>query len=137
MGLASVVRAARSLGRRIVNRVRRPAAVLTAQRRHLRKHPVCAACGSKRGAQAHHVRPFHAYPELGADPANFVTLCEGLGANDCHVRIGHGGAFRFYNPDTLAHVAAFARATSPEARAAILGMARSRRLPDTKESRSP
>jgi hypothetical protein len=132
--LAHVVHAFRGLVHRVANKVRRPSAVTAAQHRHLVANPTCAACESRPG-QAHHVRPFNAFPELGADPANFVTLCEGLGTKNCHLLLGHGGAFRFFNPDVLVHVAAFRRAKTGSAEEAVAAEARARRRRDTPEAR--
>lgn len=92
-----------SLLRRIVNRVLRPSAVTRAQHDYVKQHPICAACGSDYSVQAHHIKPYHLFPELAADPTNFISLCEGF--NECHLIIGHGGCFRFYNPDVVADAA--------------------------------
>jgi 5-methylcytosine-specific restriction protein A len=60
-------------------------------------HPTCAACGMKDKLQVHHMKPFHLKPELELDPDNLITLC--MGTFECHLRIGHGGNFRAYNPN--------------------------------------
>ncbi len=36
---------------------------------HLRRFPTCAACGTFKGVQVHHVRPFWLFPALELDPA--------------------------------------------------------------------
>jgi 5-methylcytosine-specific restriction protein A len=64
----------------------------------LKTHGVCAACGGREALQVHHVKPFHLHPELELDPENLITLCMS-GDLDCHLRIGHGGSFKCYNPD--------------------------------------
>ena len=51
---------------------------------HLRKHPVCEACGTVDHLNVHHVEPFHLHPEKELDPTNFVTLCRLH-----HFTIGH------------------------------------------------
>ena len=56
-------------------------------------HPVCAACGSKRGIQVHHVKPFALHPELELEPDNLISLCP-----RCHLLWGHLGFFRAFNP---------------------------------------
>ncbi len=64
---------------------------------YLVKQPVCEACGSSKGLQVHHRRPFHLHPELELDPTNLITLCGPEGHN-CHLRIGHGFDYHSYNP---------------------------------------
>lgn len=63
---------------------------------HLSKFPACAACGSIKKPQVHHMKPFHLHPELELDPTNLITLCMD---NDCHLLVGHGDNFRAYNPN--------------------------------------
>ena len=69
-----------------------------ARAEHLKKHPACAACGAVVNLQVHHCRPFHLFPELELDPHNLITLCEQAGPKGCHLRIGHLGKWRDYNP---------------------------------------
>jgi 5-methylcytosine-specific restriction protein A len=64
---------------------------------HLKLFPTCAACGSNKRLQVHHIRPFHLHPELELDPNNLITLC--MSPNDCHILIGHGDDFKAYNPN--------------------------------------
>lgn len=66
------------------------------EKEHLEKHPSCAACGGKTKLQVHHEQPFHSHPELELEPTNLITLC--MSRNDCHILIGHGDDFKFYNP---------------------------------------
>ncbi len=51
---------------------------------------------------AHHVKPFHLFPNLELDHENLVTLCESkkYGVN-CHLWFGHLGNFKLYNPDGI------------------------------------
>jgi 5-methylcytosine-specific restriction protein A len=65
------------------------------QAKHLLDNPCCAACGSLRKLNVHHMKPFHLHPELELDPDNLITLCMD---NDCHILIGHGDNFKAYNP---------------------------------------
>ena len=58
---------------------------------------VCACCGCTTGLQTHHIKPFHLFPELEMDPANWLALCGPTELN-CHLRIGHLGNFKWYNP---------------------------------------
>ena len=63
---------------------------------HLKLEPVCAACGSSKKLNVHHKKPFHLFPESELDLNNLITLCMD---KECHVKIGHGGNFKDYNPD--------------------------------------
>lgn len=116
-----------SLLRRILNRIRRPSAVTSAQHRHVQRNPACVACGSMRSVQAHHVAPWNLFPELGADPNNFISLCES--ETECHLLIGHGGNFKFYNPDVVDD-ARWYRGSNDVARRLLLDRIRSKRLVD-------
>lgn len=64
----------------------------------LEEHPYCAVCTSQTGAEAHHILPYHLFPELELDPGNLITLCRRPGWN-CHFLFGHLGDWRSYNPD--------------------------------------
>jgi hypothetical protein len=101
----------------------------------LSTHSTCAACGVALRPQVHHRFPFHGFPELELDIAgehtpdktpNFITLC--MGPNECHLRIGHGGAFKFYNP----HVTKHARSVrvNPSRRTTVEAHAMKLRLPN-------
>ena len=48
------------------------------------RNPFCAACGSRKDLNVHHVKPFHSNPELELDMKNLITLCR-----EHHFRIGH------------------------------------------------
>lgn len=73
--------------------------------RHLEMFPFCAGCGGIRDLQVHHIVPFHVSPDLELVPRNLITLC--MGDYDCHLRLGHGGSFRCYNPDIVRDVKLF------------------------------
>lgn len=62
---------------------------------HLEKQPKCAACGTEKGLEVHHIKPFHKYPELELDPDNLITLCN----KSCHLYFGHLKYFKSWNPD--------------------------------------
>jgi len=62
----------------------------------LKSHNTCSVCMGTSNLQVHHIKPFHKYPELELDSENLITLC--MGDKDCHLGIGHGGSFDFYNP---------------------------------------
>jgi len=66
---------------------------------HLSLHPLCAACGGSEELQVHHIIPFHVEASMELEPSNLVTLC--MGRLNCHLHVGHGGSFRFYNPSVL------------------------------------
>lgn len=68
------------------------------RRQHLAKHPYCAACGTTRFLEVHHVDPFYNNPARELDPDNLITLC-GDQANCCHFVIGHLTDWHSYNPD--------------------------------------
>jgi 5-methylcytosine-specific restriction endonuclease McrA len=48
------------------------------------RNPFCAACGSRKDLNVHHIKPFHSNPELELDMKNLITLCR-----EHHFRIGH------------------------------------------------
>lgn len=73
------------------------------EKQALAAHPACEACGSTVRRQVHHCQPFHLHPELELDLSNLIVLC--MGANECHLKIGHGDNFRAYNPAVRADAA--------------------------------
>lgn len=56
----------------------------------------CAACGSGKALEVHHIEPFHVRPDLELEPANLLPLCE-----KCHFIFGHLGCWRCHNPHVL------------------------------------
>ena len=70
----------------------------------LEKNPACAACGSKKHLQVHHIKPFHLFPGLELEDYNLLSLC--MSKFECHLRIGHGDDFRCFNPEVQKHVLA-------------------------------
>ena len=66
--------------------------------------PTCAACGSTKLIQVHHVKPFHMHPELELELTNLISLC--MGPNECHLKIGHGDNFKDANPNVREDAAA-------------------------------
>jgi len=89
-------RVAYSLIREHFDKPKRSAHWAVVRRVHLRKHPRCAACGSKRFRQVHHIVPFTDRPLLELDPTNLITLC--MGKHECHLHLGHGGDYHYFNP---------------------------------------
>ena len=86
--------------------------------------PYCEACGSQKNLQVHHVVPFSVRPELELAYTNLVTLC--MGPNECHLRLGHGGSFRSYNPNVANDIRAY-RNSDEEKRKLILESAKTSR----------
>lgn len=69
------------------------------RKHHLKKHPTCEVCNSKKALRVHHIIPFYIAPDKELLPSNLVTLCENkkYGIN-CHLLLGHEGSFRKTNP---------------------------------------
>lgn len=68
---------------------------------HLKKYGECAACGSKKNLEVHHIIGFHIDPSLELDPKNLITLCEHgrfKGVN-CHLFFGHLLSYQRLNID--------------------------------------
>ena len=70
----------------------------TVEKKHIKKNPTCAACGGTLHLNVHHKKPFHLFPELELESTNLITLCMD-GDKDCHIKLGHGGNFKAYNPN--------------------------------------
>lgn len=94
------------------------------EKAHIAAYPTCAGCGGKKKLQVHHEKPFHSHPELELEPSNLITLC--MGKYECHIRIGHGDNFHYYNPNVVADAREVLR--YPERRAAIEASAKAGRL---------
>ena len=80
--------------------VRRSGKWAAVRRRHLTRQPACQWCGGTQDVEVHHIMPFHLHRELELEPRNLVTLCE-HGDLDCHLRHGHLGNWRSFNPFIL------------------------------------
>ena len=72
------------------------------EKEFLQQYPTCAACGGNKRLNVHHIKPFHIFPEEELNIKNLITLC--MGRTECHLLIGHGAAFKFYNPYVLKDV---------------------------------
>ena len=81
------------------------------------QHAECAACGSKNNLQVHHIKPFHKNPELELQFSNMITLC--MSNEECHLKIGHGGSFRTYNPNVEVDAKKYRSSISPIERSTI------------------
>ncbi len=62
---------------------------------HLKIEPSCAACGTKKDLDVHHIIPVSVNPQRELDPTNLVTLCSAR----CHLVFGHFMSYTCYNPD--------------------------------------
>jgi len=86
---------------------------------HIEKYPACAACGRGDHLNAHHIKPFHIYPELELREDNLITLCgphhddESDDIDDCekhrncHYTFGHAYDWKGYNPRVTKDAAEF------------------------------
>jgi 5-methylcytosine-specific restriction protein A len=92
---------------------------------YIKTHSNCAACGSTKNLQVHHVIPFHLHPELELDTSNLITLCMDTG--ECHLNVGHGGSFRFYNENVKLDSAKFLSSKKIEKQKIISEIKKSRK----------
>jgi hypothetical protein len=72
----------------------------TVRKQHLKLDPKCRWCGGVDDLQVHHEKPFHDDPAQELNQANLITLCEAPG-KDCHIKIGHCGNFKLFNPNVV------------------------------------
>ena len=77
------------------------------RKEHLKEHPTCAVCNSKKKLEVHHLLPFQLHPELELEKGNLITLCESRKTVNCHILFGHGLNYKDYNPDCLKDVEHF------------------------------
>lgn len=64
---------------------------------YLKEHTTCAACGTAKNVQAHHI---DTDPNKELDPNNLITLC--MSDEQCHYRIGHNCNWKTNNPNVVA-----------------------------------
>jgi 5-methylcytosine-specific restriction enzyme A len=65
----------------------------TLERKIKAERPKCEICGSPTQT-IHHIKPFHAHPELELDPDNLIALCD-----NCHRLWAHFGCcYSTWNP---------------------------------------
>lgn len=63
----------------------------------VKEHPFCAACNGTKELQAHHIKPFHIYPELELEKKNIIILCMAP-SHYCHFVLGHAFRWDDWNP---------------------------------------
>lgn len=63
------------------------------RRAFVKSNPYCAACGTAKELEVHHLVPFHLDASRELDPTNLLTLC-----NECHFFIGHLKDWTSCNP---------------------------------------
>lgn len=83
----------------IVKRFTRSRGWNKVRKAHIKEHPYCEACGSRKKLQVHHIADFSEHPELELNPANLMTLC--MSGTRCHLTFGHLGNFKSINPDIV------------------------------------
>ena len=74
-------------------KVRRDSRWSAARKDYLKHHPYCAACGTKKKREVHHVIPVHVDKGRELDPTNMITLCQ-----DDHLVFGHFHDWQAWNP---------------------------------------
>lgn len=62
--------------------------------RYISNHKRCECCGSLQDPQVHHIIPVNTDPSMELDYFNLITLCK----KKCHLKVGHGGSYKHYNP---------------------------------------
>lgn len=91
----AIIKQISSALREVKKTVTRSRGWAAARRKHIMSNPKCAACSGNRMLQVHHIMPFNEDPALELDLTNLITLCI---YRDCHLEIGHGGNYKYYNP---------------------------------------
>ena len=77
------------------------------RREFLAEHPTCAACGTRKKLEVHHVESVSQAPDKELEKGNLLTLCEG--SMKCHFVWGHLGSWRSINITARDDVAEFRR----------------------------
>ena len=73
------------------------------RKQHLSSQPCCAACGSCKKPEVHHIVPYHIDPSKELDPDNLITLCDKY----CHFAIGHLMSYHSWNKNVLQDAAMY------------------------------
>ena len=69
------------------------------RKEHIKKFPFCAACGTEKKLEVHHIQDFSSAPELELDPENLITLCRS--GTQCHLTFGHLGSWKSINEQVI------------------------------------
>jgi len=69
----------------------------------------CVVCGGKKRVQAHHMLPFHLWPQLAMEERLWLPVCRGNPQLDCHCAIGHAGILEGINIFVLEFAGMFAK----------------------------
>lgn len=69
----------------------------TVRKNHLKNNSRCAACGSTKDLEVHHIVPVHQDKTQELDPSNLITLC----SKQCHLIFGHLMNFKSWNKDVV------------------------------------
>jgi hypothetical protein len=69
----------------------------TIRKKFISRNPICAACGSSKNLEVHHIKPVHLFPEKELDINNLITLC----GDKCHILFGHCMDFKSWNPNVI------------------------------------
>lgn len=64
---------------------------------HIKRQPVCQACGRAKDLDVHHIVPFHVDPTKELDPDNLITLC----GSPCHIVFGHFMSYHCHNENVV------------------------------------
>jgi 5-methylcytosine-specific restriction protein A len=81
----------------IVKRLTRSSGWSKVRKAYVKNNPFCAACGTTRKLEVHHIKDFSTHPELELDPENLVTLCRA--GTQCHLTFGHLGSWKSINSE--------------------------------------
>lgn len=73
---------------------------------HVKKEPVCQACGKSAKLDVHHIIPVGIDKTRELDPENLITLCN----QPCHLVFGHFMSYYCYNNDVRKMVADYRKA---------------------------
>lgn len=68
----------------------------------LQNNPSCAACGSTKKLQVHHIEPVHICKDKELDITNLITLCK-----TCHFIFGHLMNWYSWNKDVVIDAAVY------------------------------
>ena len=72
------------------------------RKEHIKKSPMCAATGSKKKLEVHHILPINLFPEEELNSDNLITLTK-----DMHFWLAHLGDYKAYNPNIKEDAKAF------------------------------